>query len=683
MSAEKWRHPVQVGDWTVDAAVDEISRGGQSQKLEPRTMRLLICLADSAGAVVSLDTLLSEVWSGVVVGPASVYQAVSQLRRILGDTDPQPTYIATVPRKGYRLIATVRPIERPAAAAREPGPAVFIERRAVPTVVPAAPTVLPAVPTTSQASPVRSRRFPWLLVSAIVLIAVAALAWVPVQRWLIASRAPDSVVVLPFIDMTADKADQPFCDGLTEELSNWLAQIPTLKVVARTSAFAIQGQSKDIREIGKALDTNHVIEGSMRKFGDHMRVTVQLIDARDGYHLWSADYDRPMEDTIKMQEDISRSVAQNLQIRLTKDTDRRFAARRSADSQAYQTYLLARHFQLMRTPESTARAIGLYKQALAADPKFALAYVGLSWTLLNQRYYNNGPMSDAAAAIEPLIAAALRIDPRLPDAYVVRGALRDDQSRFKEALADLHFAIAINPNDSAAFSEIARIMLIQGRPRDSLLNSTRAASLDPLDFKLRLQQCTALQDMARFDEAVKACEHARALQPDSPLPPDELSWLADSQGHLDEALRWNAESLRTAADYFDPYATRVYLFLTAGLAERARAAAEQGRSATHDDDSANSALVRIVYFERGADGLKEYLQAVHLDRSPNAANLLEAAYARLVTGDPGVVQELVARALAAPDYSPGLADSPWYARYGNLYRVDPVSWPPLWRCLTP
>jgi TolB-like protein len=477
-------------------------------------------------------------------------------------------------------------------------------------------------------------------------------------------------VVLPFIDMTAEKTDQPFCDGLTEELSNWLAQIPTLRVVARTSAFAIQGQTKDIRDIGRTLDTNHVIEGSMRKFGDHMRVTVQLIDARNGYHLWSANYDQPMDDTIKMQEDISRSVAQNLQIRLTQDTSQRFAGRRTANSRAYQTYLLARHFQQLRTAESTAHAIELYKQTLATDPGFALPYVGLSYALLNQRYFDSSPVGDAAAAIEPLIAAALRIDPRLSDAYAVRGALRDDQSRFKEALEDLRLAIAINPNDSAAFAEIARILLVDGRPRESLLNSARAAALDPLDFKEQLQQCTALQDLARYDEAVIACERARVLQPDSPLPADELAWLAESRGRIDEALRWNAESLKKAPDYFDPYWTRANLFLSVGLAARAREAVEQGRAASHDDNSADAALAAIVYCEQGPEALKAYLAAGPLEQSSHAVDLLEAAYSRLLLGDAPAVKELIRRALAAPDRAPGLADTPWYARFGTAYRLD-------------
>jgi transcriptional activator of cad operon len=293
MSVDQSRRPIRVGEWIAEPALDTITRGGENQKLEPRTMRLLMCLADSAGTVVSIERLLDDVWAGVIVSPASVYQAVSQLRRTLGDTDRDPTYIATVPRKGYRLIATITPFDA-----------------ANPDVIASSPSAMTAPATTDALS----------------------------RRWRLAS-----IAVLPFIDMTAEKNDQSFCDGLTEELSSWLAQIPAFRVVARTSAFAFRGQDADVRKIGKALDTNWILEGSMRRSGDHVRVTVQLIDAQSGYHLWSATYDRAMADTIKMQEDISRSVAEALAIHLTTDMAKRFASPCSESPQSHQFYLRARH----------------------------------------------------------------------------------------------------------------------------------------------------------------------------------------------------------------------------------------------------------------------------------------------------------------------------------------------------
>jgi transcriptional activator of cad operon len=662
---------LQIGEWTVTPALDTISRGVETQKLEPRTMRLLMCLADSAGAVVSVDRLLTEVWSGVVVGSASVYQAVSQLRKLLGDVDAEPTYIATVPRKGYRLIASVRRV-----GANETAPSTVAALTSEPaSVVAAAPATEALMPPPPAAR--RRHTAPVILVVAtlVALVLTASWIWKSVLTSSRSAASMASIVVLPFIDLTAEKTDQPFCDGLTEELSNWLSQIPTLRVVARTSAFAFRGQSVDVRKIGNDLDTNHVLEGSMRRSGDRMRVTVQLIDARTGYHLWSANFDKPAEDTIKVQEDISRSVAETLKVRLTTESERQFAARRSSDPEAYQLYLLARHFDQQLTPESTERAIDLYRQVLKADPKFAPAYVQLAYARFNQGYFHDLPIADVAAQMEPLIAQALRIDDRLSSAYAVRGVLRAAQSRTKEALDDLHFAVALNPSDMGASAELGRMALFDGQPREALKNYDRAAALDPLNSSLQSRRCVAFEDLAQYEEASKACERARVLQPGSASAANRLAWLAESRGRTDEALRWNAESLKAEPnDDFDLYWTRATFLLSLGLGHPAHAALDLGLNATKDADGAHAAMVRVVYCEGGEDALRSYLDSVHLDQFPHAITLTEAAYSRLLLGEASAAKELIARALVAPDRPAGFAETPWYARgaraMGTSYRVD-------------
>jgi TolB-like protein/Tfp pilus assembly protein PilF len=506
---------------------------------------------------------------------------VSQLRKLLGDVDPDPTYIATVPRKGYRLIAAVKRLDAPSETSPAPGP-------------PKADAIPP---------PARSRmKTPVMLGTALllVLIVVGAAIWKKTSTVMLPSSAK-SIVVLPFIDMTADKSDQSFCDGLTEELSSWLAQIPTLRVVARTSAFAFRGEGQDVRKIGKALDTNHILEGSLRRSGDRMRITVQLIDARTGYHLWSEDFDRPIDDAIKIQEDISRSVAGTLQVRLTTDSERQFAARRTADPKAFQTYLLARHYaQLL--PESTERAIELFRQVLIADPNFSPAYPELAYALLNQGQYRSIPIADVAAQVEPLIAIALRLDDRMSAAYAVRGALRASQSRTKEALDDLQRAISLNPNDMGSFAEIGRIRLFNGQPREALQGYDRAAALDPLNSTLQGARCTVLEDLAQYAAAASACERARTLQPGTASAADALTWLAESQGHIEEALRWNSAALKVQPhEDFNLYWTRATLLLAVGLADAARKAVETGRSATRDEDNANIVLLRVSYRQGGAN----------------------------------------------------------------------------------
>ncbi len=654
---------VRIGEWLADPALDTLSRGAETHKLEPRTMRLLVYLADSAGKVVSVDQLLTEVWSGVVVGSASVYQAVSQLRKLLGDTDPNPTYIATVPRKGYRLIAPVSRVE-PVIAAASPIPAA--------APADAAPVSTPA----AALSPARRHRAKPLVLLGAALVAVVALGTALWKRLHPPERAADaaSIVVLPFVDMTAERTDQAFCDGLTEELSNWLAQIPTLRVVARTSAFAFRGQGEDVRKIGRELGTNRILEGSMRRSGDHLRITVQLIDARNGYHLWSQNFDRPLEDAINVQEDISRSVAAIMKVRLSSDSDRQFAARRTADSQAYQLYLLGRHYSQILTPDSTDRAIDLYRQVLAADPNFAPAYTQLAYARLNQAYLRDLPIAAVAPDVEPLIESALRLDNRMSAAFAVRGTLRAIQLRTSEALEDLQRAVALNPSDMGALAEIGRIHLVYGQPRESLASYDHAAELDPLNYVVQEQRCTVLTDLARYAEAANACTRARVLQPAAASPADRLAWLAEARGRIDEALRWNDSALKIEPnDEFDMYWARATYYLTLGDAASARAAVEKGRTATHDE-IADAALVRVAYREGGVDALRRQLDATHLDQSPLSVALFEAAYAQLLLGNAAAVKDLIARARAAPDVIPGFAELPWYARgdrsMGTSYRID-------------
>ena len=634
--------PFHLGAWLVDPTLDTIARGGETLKLEPRMMRLLTCLAQSAGAVVSLDRLLADVWTGVVVGPASVYQAISQLRRLLGDTDPEPSYIATVPRKGYRLIAPVRPMEPP------------------PPPVPATPEPPP------RAAGATTRRWLWIgALGGAALIALIGFAWVPWRRWLQPEDNSASIVVLPFVDMSAEKSDQPFCDGLTEELSNWLAQIPTLRVVARTSAFSFRGLSEDVRFIGKTLNANHVLEGSLRRSGDHLRVTVQLIDARNGYHMWSSEYDHPIEDAIKIQEDIARSVADSLEIRLTADTAQRFTERRSVSSEAYRLYLLARHYQQDRTRESNQHAIELYQQSLAADPLFALAEVGLAYATVNEIHLNARPVADVSAAVEPLLARALKLDPELSELYAVRAALRDEQGRTDEALADLNQAVALNANNSVAFAELGRLYTAEAQPRIALQNLMRALALDPLDYILHARQCVALQDLARFEQADAACGRSRVLQGPGDWAFVASAWLAWTQGDLVKALDWTASALKVDPGNMGLYQRRADFLLTLGLAPEARQAYEQARVATQDDEAVNIGLAQTAFYEGGAAALRAELTATKLDGSEHSRALIQAAYFHLLLGEAPVARQLMARAMQAPDFDAVRFNGSWCARWGQ------------------
>jgi tetratricopeptide (TPR) repeat protein len=244
-----------------------------------------------------------------------------------------------------------------------------------------------------------------------------------------------------------------------------------------------------------------------------------------------------------------------------------------------------------------------------------------------------------------------------------------------EALQDLQTAIALNPNDFGAIARIGRIQLDDGEPRKALRTYDQAAALDPLNYKVQVQRCTALADLAQYENALSACERARVLQPGSPDAADRLHWLAEARGRIDEALRWNTQSINAEPnDDFDLYWDRAGLFLSIGLSAAARESIDIGQGRTKDDIGTKAALVRVVYCAGGAGALKRYLDSSRLEEDSSAIVLNEAAYAHLILEDAAAVNGLIARALVAPDRLPGFAETPWYARgeraAGISYRLD-------------
>ena len=278
---------LRIGDWRVNPATGQLSKNGEVVRLEARTLRLLMYLANRAGETVSIEELLDQVWSGVVVTQDSVYQAVTSLRRLLGDDARQPAYIATVPRLGYRLVAPV-----------SPWPEVEITP---------APSIAPATDL-APAAPARvARRWPW---AAGALLASAVIALV---LWRAAPPPEKSVAVLPFLDITSQAMNEEyFADGMTEELINRLGGLPGFKVPSATDSFHFKGKDLPIAEIARRLRVTYLLDGSLRESGEMFRVTVRLVRASDGYLVWSENYDRPKADTLKVQDDIATHVADAL-----------------------------------------------------------------------------------------------------------------------------------------------------------------------------------------------------------------------------------------------------------------------------------------------------------------------------------------------------------------------------------
>ncbi len=289
---------LRIGDWLVDPASGEISREGQSTRLEVRAIRLLLCLADRPGEVVSIDELLNRGWGDVAVSSDSVYQAMTSLRRQLGDDAKQPKYIETVPRLGYRLVAKVRRLP----ISPEPQP-------------PHHGATQPSSPAPGAS---RIRAGLAVAVAAAVCAALAILSLLhsgnnsvsaSPQTTAAAQQPEKSIAVVPFLDLTEGMVEETFADGITEELIDKLSKIPELMVPSATASFYYKGRKIPVADLAKNLGVIYLLDGSVRKSGSRVRVAARLIRADNGYVMWTETYDRPFDDILWVQDDIASNVA--------------------------------------------------------------------------------------------------------------------------------------------------------------------------------------------------------------------------------------------------------------------------------------------------------------------------------------------------------------------------------------
>jgi TolB-like protein/DNA-binding winged helix-turn-helix (wHTH) protein len=358
---------LRIGDYCVDPGRDQISREGVAAKLEPRTMRLLLYLAARNQKPTGVNELLDVVWSDVIVSPDSVYQAIASLRRAFGDDARDPRYILNVPRRGYRLVADVEPWHdaRPGAApipAAAPAPSEAI-----------APAMLREPAPTPRGT---ARLSAWLAVTAAALIAAGSAGFLRLQRAPPTPPTAASIAVLPFEDLSPAHDQAYLAEGLADEIIAVLARVPDLKVPARTSAFYFKGRAATIAQIGQALGVQQVLEGSLRRYGDRVRVTTDLVRVADGVRLWSESYDRELQDILALEDQIAASVVRSLTAQLLPNTPR--PDRPSANPAAYTQQLLARSLRWHDSQVDTRQAVALLQQALGADPGNAQAWAELA-----------------------------------------------------------------------------------------------------------------------------------------------------------------------------------------------------------------------------------------------------------------------------------------------------------------
>lgn len=547
---------LRIGEWLVDADLDELRRDGQTIKLEPRKMQLLLALARKPGELVTTDELFDVVWKDVVVAPSSIYQSVAQLRRSLGDDSAEPRYIATVPRKGYRLVAAVTSVAA--------GPDA-IAAAAAPTA-PMLSAPLPAAQARASVLPWRRR----------VLVAVAAASatvagGIGLWAWNRRPLAPEvtlRIVVLPFKDITPGGVEQPLAEGLSDEVTTVLASHPQLRVIARTSAVRAVGLT--LAEAGSRLDVSHVLSGELYRTRDKVRVTARLVAVGDGRALWVEAIERPAAELGALPGLLAGGALRALRLAALSPTA-------TAPAEAFELSLLGQHALRPLTVEAILKARDYFQRAIDLDPTYAPAYALLALTWVTEAQFGGRLYwRDAAARAQPLLDKALALDPDLARAHAVAGYLAAELLQPQTARRHLLRAVELAPGTAQAWFWLASATRQDGLLAQAREQYGRAAALDPLNFLPHALQGLMSIHIGRHDDAQRHYAQAVALAPDHPNSRWGAGILGYARGELDAAVQGYRRALAADTRRRDLWFELGWLYLDLGLATEAEAAFAQG-----------------------------------------------------------------------------------------------------------
>ena len=499
---------IRFGPYEVNVESGDLRKFGYRIKLQPKSFLVLQALLEVPGEMVTRDELKTRLWpeNTFVEFEASLNVAVRRLREALSDEAQTPTYIETVPKHGYRFIGAVELV--PVA------PSVLLRPELVPIAGQSA-AELGLTPAAIQVPPQRSLWTLLLPVMALLILVAAGIFWW--RRSSVASRAPiaSSIAVLPFSDMSPEKNQQYFSDGLAEELLNHLAKTPGLRVAARTSSFQFRDQSADHAGIGRKLDVATILEGSVRKEGKRVRISAELVKADDGFQLWSNTYDRDLNDVFGVQDDIARAITGELKLRLlnTRSTD---VPQRGISAEAYNAYLQGRYFYERRTHDDLNRAYDYFQQAVKLDPNYARAWSALAWVLIARAENAEGASFEQGYRDGRMAAErALQLDPGLAEAHAAIGRIKRGYD-WDWAGADAAFqkALALEPQNSAVLLGASSLQASLGHIDDAVALNRRAVEIDPLSVVAHVSLGMHAYYAGHQDQAIDAFQKSLAISPE-------------------------------------------------------------------------------------------------------------------------------------------------------------------------
>lgn len=536
----------QVDDLVIDLGQRRVTRGDRDIPLPHLSFQLLVTLARSAPDVVTFDQLTERVWPGLVITPETISQRVKLVRDALGDDPHAPRYIAGVRGSGYRMVAAVRPLKdrrRPA-----PGQALpyWIKEGA-----PEAPAGGAPSPAAESPAPESGARTPHALAWLGALLVIGLLLAVPwaITRYLrspgatespatgpgvVVVQPPRTIAVLPLLDMSPDGSSAYLGDGLAEELSARLARLPGVRVAARTSAFAFRNRNSDARTIAQTLGVRHILEGSVQREGERLRVTAQLIDGTTGYDVWSQTYNRTWQDLMAIEDELARSISATLRVVLSSDLTQRTAQPPTTHVRAFDAYLAG--LAKLHGPGgsgSLEEAGESFRRALAEDPKFALAYAGLC-----ERYALGYDKTRDAALIpqaESACGEALKLDPSLREVSAALGQLYFVSGRYEQAAAIYRDAIGGDPENADGYVGLGESLDAQHRTADAERAFRKAIDVEPTYWGAQNALGNFLFRHGRAEAAIATYRRVTELIPASPLASNNLGAALEVSGDFQGA----------------------------------------------------------------------------------------------------------------------------------------------------
>src|SRR5215469_4759306 len=520
---------VRFGVFDVDLQSHELRNRGIRVKLHEQPFQVLATLLEHPGEVVSREELRRRIWPSdtFVDFDSGLNGAVKRLREALGDSADSPRFVETLPRQGYRFIA---PLEE---AAPVVGPGVLPKNGAE-----QAEAALPDKPANEQRRVARAR-FLQPRVWGLASLAVAGLALLLSN---LASRrhgasgvtAPQkirSIAVLPLENLSGDAGQEYFADGMTDALVTNLAQISSLKVISRTSSMQYKGTRKPLPEIARELNVDGIVEGTVTRSGERVRVDAQLIEAVTDRHFWARTYDRDLGDVIVLQNEVARAIANEIEAKLTPQEQSRLARTQSVDPQAYEFYLKGRYFWNWKTEDSLRKSIDYFQQAIQRDPNYALAYAGIAeaydiGTFRGRTIDQRLDLSPAEMCSRAKAAAraALQIDEGLAEAHsALAWCLFRNDWDWVGAEREFQRAIALNPNYAEAHQWYGLFLHAMGRQQNWAAEVKRARELDPLLLTLVGSGSGVALASGQYDLAIEIERKSLELDPNNPSP---YLWLA-------------------------------------------------------------------------------------------------------------------------------------------------------------